>query len=53
MSKKEIIDAMADRAEITKEKAGMALDALTDYVSLSLKNGDEVIGTIEKEILIQ
>ena len=42
MSKKEIIDAMAERAEITKEKAGMALDALTDYVSATLKGGDEV-----------
>ncbi len=42
MSKKEIIDAMAERAEITKEKAGMALDALTDYVSSTLKAGDEV-----------
>ena len=42
MSKKEIIDAMADRAEITKEKAGVALDALTDYVAASLKKGDEV-----------
>ena len=42
MSKKEIIDAMAERAEITKEKAGLALDALTDYVSDTLKGGDEV-----------
>lgn len=42
MSKKEIIDAMADRAEITKEKAGIALDALTEYVAATLKGGDEV-----------
>ncbi len=42
MSKKEIIDSMADAAEITKEKAGMALDALTGYIEGSLKKGDEV-----------
>lgn len=42
MSKKEIIDSMAERAEITKEKAGMALEALTDYIEASLKSGDEV-----------
>ena len=42
MSKKEIIDAMADAAEITKEKAGAALDALTGYIEGSLKGGDEV-----------
>lgn len=42
MSKKEIIDAMADAAEITKEKAGLALDALTGYIEGSLKGGDEV-----------
>ncbi|MFT5510034.1 MAG: DNA-binding protein HU-beta [Hyphomicrobiaceae bacterium] len=42
MSKKEIIDAMADAAEITKEKAGSALDALTSYIEGTLKSGDEV-----------
>ena len=42
MSKKEIIDAMADAAEITKDKAGVALDALTAYIETSLKGGDEV-----------
>lgn len=42
MSKKEIIDAMADKAEITKDKAGQALEALTDYIEASLKSGDEV-----------
>jgi len=42
MSKKEIIDAMADAAEITKEKAGTALDALTSYIESTLKKGDEV-----------
>ena len=42
MSKKEIIDAMADAAEITKEKAGAALDALTGYIEGTLKSGEEV-----------
>jgi DNA-binding protein HU-beta len=42
MSKKEIIDAMADAAEITKDKAGAALDALTGYIEGTLKTGDEV-----------
>ena len=42
MSKKEIIDAMADAAEITKDKAGAALDALTGYIEGTLKSGEEV-----------
>lgn len=42
MSKKEMIDAIADKAEITKEKAGVALEALTDYIESTLKAGDEV-----------
>jgi len=42
MSKKDIIDAMAEQAEITKEKAGIALEALTSYVSETLKKGEEV-----------
>jgi DNA-binding protein HU-beta len=42
MSKKEIIDAMADAAEITKDKAGAALDALTGYIEGTLKGGEEV-----------
>ena len=42
MSKKEMIDAIAEAAEITKEKAGVALDALTGYIEGTLKSGDEV-----------
>lgn len=42
MSKKEIIDAMADAAEITKDKAGTALEALVTYIEKSLKKGEEV-----------
>ncbi|MEZ5843453.1 MAG: HU family DNA-binding protein [Hyphomicrobiaceae bacterium] len=42
MSKKDLIDAIADHAEITKEKAGMAFDALVTFVEKSLKKGEEV-----------
>ena len=42
MSKKELIDAMAERAEITKEKATVALDAALDYIERTLKAGAEV-----------
>lgn len=42
MSKKDLIDAIADEADITKEKAGVALDAITNYVEKQLKAGDEV-----------
>lgn len=42
MSKKELIDAMAERADITKEKATVALDAALDYIERTLKAGAEV-----------
>jgi DNA-binding protein HU-beta len=42
MSKKDLIDAVADGADITKEKANAAIDALTAAIVKSLKNGDEV-----------
>ena len=42
MSKKELIDAIADSAEITKEKAGVALDAITAYIEAQLKGGNEI-----------
>lgn len=42
MSKKEMIDAVADKAGITKEKAGAAIDALTAYIEKTLKNDGEV-----------
>jgi DNA-binding protein HU-beta len=42
MSKKDLIDAIADHAEITKDKAGTALDAITNYVEAQLKAGEEV-----------
>jgi DNA-binding protein HU-beta len=42
MSKKDLIDAVADGADITKEKANAAIDALTAKIVKMLKAGDEV-----------
>jgi DNA-binding protein HU-beta len=42
MSKKDLIDAVAAGADITKEKANAAIDALTDAIMKSLKKGEEV-----------
>lgn len=37
-----MIDAVADKAGITKEKAGVAIDALTAYIEKALKSDGEV-----------
>ncbi|MFO1170916.1 MAG: HU family DNA-binding protein [Hyphomicrobiaceae bacterium] len=42
MSKKELIDAMAERADIPKDKAAAALDAALAYIESTLKAGGEV-----------
>lgn len=42
MSKKDLVDAVAAHAEITKEKAGHAVDAMLDHIKKSMKKGDEV-----------
>ena len=42
MSKKDLIDAVANHAEITKEKAGHAVEAVLDHIKKSMKKGDEV-----------
>jgi DNA-binding protein HU-beta len=42
MSKKDLIDAVAEDAEITKEKAGVAVDAMITYIEKTLKQGQEV-----------
>lgn len=42
MSKKEMIDAVSEKAGITKEKAGIAIDALTAYIEAALKETGEV-----------
>ncbi|KAA6183305.1 HU family DNA-binding protein [Thiohalocapsa marina] len=42
MNKSELIDAMAEAADIPKAAAARALDALTDSVAVALKEGDTV-----------
>ena len=42
MSKKEMIDAVADKADITKEAAGKAIDALAAYIQKAMKSDGEV-----------
>ncbi|MCX8049599.1 MAG: HU family DNA-binding protein [Methylohalobius sp.] len=42
MNKSELIDAIADKANLTKADAGRALDALIDTVTDALGKGDAV-----------
>ncbi len=42
MNKSELIDAIADHADLTKADAGKALDGLLHAVSEALKSGDSV-----------
>jgi DNA-binding protein HU-beta len=42
MNKGDIINAIADNAELSKADAGRALDALIEVVKKSLKKGDSV-----------
>ena len=42
MSKKDLIDAVARECELTKEKAGAVVDAMTAHIKSTMKNGDEV-----------
>jgi DNA-binding protein HU-beta len=42
MSKQDLIDAVAEHAEITKEKAGVAVNAMINFIESTLKKGDEV-----------
>jgi DNA-binding protein HU-beta len=42
MNKAELIDAIADSANLTKADAGRALDGFIDAVSNALKKGDTV-----------
>ena len=42
MNKSDLIEAMADAADISKSAAGRALDGLTDAVAVALKGGDTV-----------
>lgn len=42
MNKKELIDSVAEAAELTKEVAGVAVDAMLDTITNTLKSGDSV-----------
>ncbi len=42
MSKRDLIDAVAEHAEITKEKAGVAVDAVISYIESTLSKGEDV-----------
>jgi DNA-binding protein HU-beta len=42
MNKSDLIEAMADAADISKSAAGRALDGLTDAIAVALKDGDNV-----------
>jgi DNA-binding protein HU-beta len=42
MNKAELINAVADKAEISKADAGKAVDALIEVVEKQLKKGDKV-----------
>ncbi len=43
MNKQELIDIVADAANISKNAANRAIDAFTDTVTDCLKKGDEVV----------
>lgn len=42
MNKAELIEAIAEAADLTKVEAGRALDGLVDAITNALKNGDTV-----------
>jgi DNA-binding protein HU-beta len=42
MNKSDLIEAMADAADISKSAAGRALDGLTDAIAVALKNGENI-----------
>jgi DNA-binding protein HU-beta len=42
MSKKDLIDAVAEAAELTKDKAGVAVDAVIAHIESTMKKGEEV-----------
>ena len=42
MNKSQLIDAIASKADISKAKAGEAIDALVSAVTEALKSGDSV-----------
>jgi len=42
MSKKDLIDAVAKACELTKEKAGSAVEAVLEHIKSTMNNGEEV-----------
>lgn len=42
MSKKDLIDAVAAAADLTKDKAAVAVDAMIAHIEAALKKGEEV-----------
>ena len=42
MNKSELIEAIAESADISKAAAGRAIDAVVESVTTALKNGDQV-----------
>jgi DNA-binding protein HU-beta len=42
MSKKDLIDAVAKEAELTKDKATVAVDAVLQHIRAAMKDGNEV-----------
>ena len=42
MNKTELIDAVADEAEVSKAEAGRAVDAVISSITKALKKGDSV-----------
>lgn len=42
MSKQELIDSIAEQAQLTKEKAGVAVNAMISFIEKSLQKGEEV-----------
>ena len=51
LTKQDVISSVAEKAELTKKQAGIAVDALLDTVKGALANGDSVgligFGTFE------
>ena len=45
MTKQDFVDAVADRAGMSKREAGAAVDAVLDTITDTLKNGDAVTFT--------
>ena len=43
MNKSELIDAIAESADLPKASAGRALDAMLDTITNTLKSGDQVV----------